>query len=110
MQKLMPARFMPICAVLILALSACDAAAVIPPAVTLPAESLPTQPETATPFQPDPSDGLTELPMQVGYGVKGSFFELYFTDPFNRAATKQEGGPDVLLAQSIDQARVSVDM
>src|SRR5690349_7205501 len=48
--------------------------------------------------------------MQVGYGARGSFFEIYFTDPFNPNAGNHEGGPDVPLVQSVDQARVSVDV
>jgi phosphatidylserine/phosphatidylglycerophosphate/cardiolipin synthase-like enzyme len=110
MQKLMPARFMLTYAVLILALAACDAVAVVPPATSVPAVTLTAQPETATPFQPDQPGALTEIPMKIGYAVQGSFFEIYFTDPFNPAGTDQEGGPDGRLAQAIDQARISVDV
>ncbi len=53
---------------------------------------------------------LTEIPMQVGYGVNGSWFELYFTDPTNPAARQKTGGPDGPLAAAIDSARLSVDM
>jgi phosphatidylserine/phosphatidylglycerophosphate/cardiolipin synthase-like enzyme len=97
-------------AVLALVLAACDAAGAIPATVTASAAPFTAQPETATPFRPEPSSGLAEIPMQVGYGVHGSFFEIYFTDPFNRASAKNEGGPDVPLVQAIDQARVSVDV
>jgi phosphatidylserine/phosphatidylglycerophosphate/cardiolipin synthase-like enzyme len=50
------------------------------------------------------------LPMKVGYGMRGSFYELYFTDPFNPATVNEEGGPDVPLAAAINAARVSVDV
>jgi phosphatidylserine/phosphatidylglycerophosphate/cardiolipin synthase-like enzyme len=57
-----------------------------------------------------PVSGLGEIPMQVGFGMRGSFYEIYFTDPFNKAAWKEEGGPDVALAAAIDKARISVDV
>jgi phosphatidylserine/phosphatidylglycerophosphate/cardiolipin synthase-like enzyme len=48
--------------------------------------------------------------MQVGYGVRGPFYEIYFTDPFNPDASKEEGGPDTPLAEAIGKARISVDV
>ena len=48
--------------------------------------------------------------MQIGYGVRSSFYEVYFTDPFNPNAYRDEGGPDIPLAQAIDEARLSVDI
>jgi phosphatidylserine/phosphatidylglycerophosphate/cardiolipin synthase-like enzyme len=56
-----------------------------------------------------PSDLLTEIQMPVGYGVRGSWFELYFTDPTNPLASQKTGGPDGRLAAAIDSARLSVD-
>ena len=53
---------------------------------------------------------LTDIPMQVGFGVSGPYYEIYFTDPANRAAYKEEGGPDEKLAEAIDAARISVDV
>jgi phosphatidylserine/phosphatidylglycerophosphate/cardiolipin synthase-like enzyme len=83
----------------------------IPP---LPADTTPVStPPTKTPrskITQTPSLDVTTIPMQVGFGARGSFFEIYFTDPFNREAGKLEGGPDEPLAQAIDDARVSVDM
>jgi len=43
-------------------------------------------------------------------GVRGPFYEIYFTDPFNQEAWKEEGGPDVPLVAAIDKARISVDV
>lgn len=95
--------------VLALALGACDASPVVPRDPTLPPPSaIPTG--TATPFQPGQPAALSEIPMQVGYGARGSFFEVYFTDPFNPNSSKDEGGPDGPLVQSLDQARVSLDV
>lgn len=54
--------------------------------------------------------GLAVIPLQVGFGVRGPFYEIYFTDPFNPAGSKEEGGPDVPLAAAIDAARISVDV
>lgn len=62
------------------------------------------------PTQPLPSGTVQEIPMQVGYGARGSFYEIYFTDPFNPEADRDEGGPDVPLAQAIDNAQVSIDV
>jgi phosphatidylserine/phosphatidylglycerophosphate/cardiolipin synthase-like enzyme len=87
--------------ILFIALAAC---------ASLPAKQLPTQAETVTPIQSAQPGGLTEIPMQVGYGARGSFFEVYFTDPFNPKAKRHEGGPDMPLVQAINQARVSVDV
>jgi len=75
-----------------------------PSTVALPDNSvLATQP----PAGPAP---LTQIPMQIGYGVIGPWFELYFTDPTNLLAKQIAGGPDGPLVVAIDTARVSVDM
>src|SRR5258706_6206461 len=111
MQTFMPARFLRAMltgVLLMLAVLACDLPTVIPTDIVPVAP--PAQPETITPSVPAQPVELTEILMQVGYGARGSFFEIYFTDPFDPEADKQEGGPDVPLAQAIDQARVSVDV
>jgi hypothetical protein len=43
---------------------------------------------------------LTNIPMQIGYGVSGPWFELYFTDPTNPAKKQETGGPDEPLVAS----------
>jgi phosphatidylserine/phosphatidylglycerophosphate/cardiolipin synthase-like enzyme len=53
---------------------------------------------------------LTTIPMPIGYGVSGSWFELYFTDPTDPAAKQESGGPEGPLVASLDSARVSIDM
>lgn len=53
---------------------------------------------------------LTQIPMQIGYGVSGPWFELYFTDPTNPLGKQIAGGPDGPLVAAIDSARVSVDV
>ena len=70
-----------------------------------------TQPVTAVPpGVTSTPGGLTDIPMQIGYGVRGPWFELYFTDPTNPAAKQESGGPDGPLVTSLDLARVAVDM
>ncbi|MBI2757282.1 MAG: DUF1669 domain-containing protein [Chloroflexi bacterium] len=68
-------------------------------------------PDTSVPVTQPPSGPppLTEIPMQIGYGVSDSWFELYFTDPTNPLAKQIAGGPDGPLVAAIDSARVSVD-
>jgi phosphatidylserine/phosphatidylglycerophosphate/cardiolipin synthase-like enzyme len=53
---------------------------------------------------------LTHVPLPVGYGVTGSWFELYFTDPTNPLSTQKTGGPDGRMAEAIDAAKLSVDV
>ena len=55
------------------------------------------------------SKNLTEIPLLVGYGERGSWFDLYFTDPTNPAGKQITGGPDGPLVAAIDSARLSVD-
>jgi phosphatidylserine/phosphatidylglycerophosphate/cardiolipin synthase-like enzyme len=77
------------------------------------ADEIPNLPTLAPPpTQETPASPVAvgEVPVEVGYGYAGSFYEIYFTDPFDRAANMEEGGPDEFLAQAIDQARLSVDL
>ncbi len=73
-------------------------------------EAGPPPPAPASPTSAPLVFGLAEIPMQVGFGVRGSFYEIYFTDPFNPASSKEEGGPDLPLIAAIDKARLSVDL
>ncbi len=52
---------------------------------------------------------LSPIPLPVGYGVRGSWFELYFTDPTSPRSKQRSGGPDGPLVAAIDAARLSVD-
>ena len=54
--------------------------------------------------------GLEIIPMYVGYGVRGSWFELYFTDSTHPNASQETGGSDAPLVEAINQARLSVDV
>lgn len=71
--------------------------------------------ETSTPtptvdITPSPGTDLTPIDLQVGYGVRGSWFELYFTDPANPFSSQGTGGIDGPLVDAIDAARMSIDV
>ena len=51
-----------------------------------------------------------EIPLEIGYGVDGGWYALYFTDPLHADALSYRGGPDRELAEAIDNARLSVDL
>lgn len=53
---------------------------------------------------------IIPIPMRVGYGVSGPWFELYFTDPTNPLTAEEMGGPDEPLVAAIDAARLEVDV
>jgi phosphatidylserine/phosphatidylglycerophosphate/cardiolipin synthase-like enzyme len=55
-------------------------------------------------------DQLTPIDLPVGYGVRGPWFELYFTDPANPVSSQGTGGVDGPLVQAIDAARLSIDV
>jgi len=65
--------------------------------------------ESSIKDSPETTGSLAGIPMQVGYGVQGPWFELYFTDPVNPAAKQITGGPDGPLVAAIDSAHLSVD-
>ena len=58
---------------------------------------------------PGSANSPTPIPLLVGYGVNGSWFDLYFTDPTNPDGKQITGGPDGPLVSAIDSARLSVD-
>jgi phosphatidylserine/phosphatidylglycerophosphate/cardiolipin synthase-like enzyme len=96
----MPKRILFLVVFFALAFSACvpvtDTPA--PPPVT-------DAPATDTPVPPF----VEEIPVHVGYGYQGSWFEIYFTDPANPAASQESGGVEEAVIASIDGARLSVD-
>ena len=53
---------------------------------------------------------LTPIDLSVGYGVRGSWFELYFTDPVDPLSVQGSGGIDSPLVDAIDDARLSIDV
>lgn len=85
---------------LILLLSAC----VPQPVETVVAEPIAPEPPNQERF------ALQEIPLEIGYGLDGGWFELYFTEPTHPDAKYFRGGPDVRLASAINDARLSVDV
>jgi len=57
-----------------------------------------------------PQIGAYEIPVEVGYGYSNAFYEIYFTDPFDRFAETQEDGIDEPLVAALDEARLSIDI
>ena len=68
-----------------------------------PTPDLPTVTET-------PESGLTEIPLPAGYGAHAAWVDIYFTNPESPLASQETGGPDGPLAESIDAARLTVDV
>ena len=83
-----------------LLLSSCTT---LPPLTPTPTTPVDTEPGTQVPATPV----VVELP--AAYGVKGSWFELYFTNPDSPIAPQKTGGVDIPLVTSIENARVSID-
>jgi phosphatidylserine/phosphatidylglycerophosphate/cardiolipin synthase-like enzyme len=73
-----------------------------------PGSTPPATPETDSGTEKGPA--LTNLQLPAGYGVKGSWFELYFSNPTSSIASQKTGGPDGPLAGAIDAAKLSVDV
>lgn len=57
-----------------------------------------------------PGTHLTPIELQSGYGVRGTWYELYFTDPVSPLASQATGGLDGPLVEAIDAARLSIDV
>ncbi len=102
----MPKRILLIVLCVTLTIAACESAPFI---ATSPAK--PTLEITpATPTETPLPSALQEIPVHVGRGARGSFFEIYFTDPANPASRQESGGIEGPLVASIDAAKLSVDV
>ena len=69
------------------------------------AESTPVYSTRAAPAT---QEAFTAIPLHVGFGLRGSWYEVYFTDPSNAASAQKSGGIDGPLVAVIDDARLSV--
>jgi hypothetical protein len=69
-------------------------------------------PEPAPTFEFAPTSEITVTPieLQAGYGVRGPWFELYFTNPTSPLSPQGTGGVDGPLVEAIDAARLSIDV
>lgn len=68
----------------------------------------PTQ--TQAPLTATAGTGVTRIELPSGYGVRGPWFELYFTDPSDPLSSQGTGGVDGPLVEAIDAARLSIDV
>ena len=75
------------------------------------ADTLPTStPQTEnTPVSTGEAE-LTPIDLPVGFGVRDTWFELYFTNPTNPISPQGTGGVDGPLVEAIDAARLSIDV
>lgn len=87
-------------------LAACGALSELP-ASPVPQMLLPTATEAALPSSVGGS--LASIPLGVGQGVEGGWYQLYFTDPSNPVAAQISGGPDDPLVAAMDAAGSSID-
>lgn len=79
----------------------------------LPTTPVPSEPETKKEpgtVTAEPAVELTSIDLAAGYGVSGTWFELYFTDPTSSLSSQKTGGVDQPLAAAIDSAKLSVDV
>jgi len=53
---------------------------------------------------------LTDVTLPAGYGAESSRIDIYFTDPDSPLASQETGGVEEKLVQSIDSARLTLDM
>jgi phosphatidylserine/phosphatidylglycerophosphate/cardiolipin synthase-like enzyme len=66
--------------------------------------------ETNDPLTPTPGTQVTPIELESGYGARGPWFELYFTDPSGPLSLQATGGVDGPLVEAIDAARLSLDV
>jgi phosphatidylserine/phosphatidylglycerophosphate/cardiolipin synthase-like enzyme len=67
-------------------------------------------PEVDVTQRATPGTHVTPIELQSGYGVRGAWYELYFTDPASPLASQATGGVDGPLVEAIDAARLSIDV
>ena len=89
-----------------LVLAACQPVTSVPP-TTVTDDS--PGPATQPPVTQPPTEAIEQIPVHVGYGYQGSWFEVYFTDPANPAAKQDSGGVEEAVIASIDSARLTID-
>lgn len=66
--------------------------------------------ETSVPLPPTSGTSIMPIELQAGYGVRGAWFELYFTNPASPLSSQGTGGVDGPIVEAIDAARLSVDV
>ena len=71
---------------------------------------IPSIPTPGVEVTPTAGTGITPVDLEAGYGVKGPWFELYFTNPTSPLSPQGTGGVDGPLVDAIDKARLSIDV
>ena len=66
--------------------------------------------ETNIPLTPTSGTSVTPIELQSAYGVRGAWFEFYFTNPASPLSPQGTGGVDGPIVDAIDAARLSVDV
>ncbi len=69
--------------------------------------TLPTPPPVESTATSTSDVQLTPIDLPVGYGARGPWFELYFTDPANPASMQGTGGVDGPLVKAIDDGTIN---
>lgn len=92
----MKKRILTILSILFLVITACGDTTQTPP---------PEIDRTAT-----PGTELTPIELEAGFGAKGAWFELYFTNPESPLSPQGTGGIDGPLVRAIAAARLSIDV
>ncbi len=72
--------------------------------------SIPTSETNLPQITPASGTDLTPIELESGYGVRGPWFELYFTNPVSPISSQGAGGADGPLVEAIDAARLSIDV
>ncbi len=72
--------------------------------------ALTVEPTPTFELPPTPETSVIPIELQAGYGARGSWFDLYFTDPTSPLSPQGTGGADGPLVEAIDAARLSIDV
>jgi phosphatidylserine/phosphatidylglycerophosphate/cardiolipin synthase-like enzyme len=77
----------------------------------------PSSPDAGTPVPSATSasslvgaEPIAPIDLHVGRGLRGSWFELYFTDPADPVSLQFTGGVDERLVEAVDAARLSIHL
>src|SRR5512139_3523973 len=63
-----------------------------PAGTEMPATETDAPPAPTFDYDPTPDTRVTPIELQAGYGVRGSWFELYFTNPTSPLSPQGTGG------------------
>ena len=96
-------------AIALLTTLACELTVPTTPDIPVETEAPPTLPPPVDVTE-TPEFVLTDIPLPAGYGAHSSWIDIYFTNPDSPLAPQETGGLDGPLVDSIDAARLTVDV